>query len=49
MDRVGSGHYGIVAAIIYVLYTLPKRHELFPVTALIGTLVSLGSLWQVQN
>ncbi|CAK0761056.1 lipopolysaccharide export system permease protein [Gammaproteobacteria bacterium] len=45
MDRVGSGHYGIVAAIIYVLYTLPKRvYELFPVTALIGTLVSLGSL-----
>lgn len=45
MERVGTGHYGIIAAISYVLYTVPKRiYELFPVSALIGTLVSLGGL-----
>jgi len=45
MDRVGVGHYGVVEAMKYVLYTLPKRvYELFPITALIGTLVGLGGL-----
>lgn len=45
MERVGTGHYGILEALIYVLFTLPKRiYELFPVTALIGTLVGLGGL-----
>jgi len=45
MERVGTGYYGINSALKYVLYTIPKRiYELFPITALIGTLVGLGSL-----
>ncbi len=45
MERVGTGRYGIAEALRYVLYTLPERtYELFPMTALIGTLIGLGSL-----
>ncbi|CAK0751694.1 lipopolysaccharide export system permease protein [Gammaproteobacteria bacterium] len=45
MDRVGVGHYGAIEAMKYVFYTLPKRiYELFPIAALIGTLVGLGGL-----
>jgi lipopolysaccharide export system permease protein len=45
MERVGIGNYGAAEAMKYVLYTLPKRvYELFPVTALLGTMVGLGGL-----
>jgi len=45
MEKVGTGRYNLLGAIQYVLYTLPKRvYELFPITALLGTLVGLGGL-----
>ncbi len=45
MERVGTGRYGVMQAVAFVLYILPERvYELFPLAALIGTLVGLGSL-----
>ena len=42
---VGSGNYGIVNALTYVALHLPARaYELFPVSALIGTLFALSQL-----
>ena len=45
LERVGSGNYTVYYALGYVALTLPRRlYELFPVAALLGTLVGLGAL-----
>jgi lipopolysaccharide export system permease protein len=42
---VGQGRYDLWAALEYVLLTLPGRiYDLFPATALLGTLLGLGGL-----
>jgi len=42
---VGEGHYGPVEAVVYTLYTVPRRaHYLFPTAAVIGALMALGQL-----
>lgn len=42
---VGEGNYGVVQAITYVLYTVPRHaYALFPTAAVIGTLMGLGQL-----
>jgi lipopolysaccharide export system permease protein len=42
---VGTGHYGELAAFWYTLMNLPQlAYELLPITALIGSLLGLGSL-----
>ncbi len=43
--NVGEGRYGIVEAIVYVLYTMPRHaYTLFPTAAVIGSLMALGQL-----
>lgn len=43
--RIGSGDYGTLRAIEFVLLSMPlQAWEVFPVAALIGTLLSLGNL-----
>ncbi len=45
LDAVGRGDYTIPRAIEYILLTLPRRaFFLFPLAALVGTLVGLGIL-----
>ncbi|HQU14927.1 MAG: LPS export ABC transporter permease LptG [Chromatiales bacterium 21-64-14] len=45
MDDIGRGHYHLINALIYVALTIPNRVlQLVPVTALLGTLVGLGTL-----
>ncbi|WP_374604239.1 LPS export ABC transporter permease LptG [Arenimonas sp.] len=45
LDEVGEGGYTLSHALLYTLYTLPRRaYELFPTTALIGTVLGLGGL-----
>ena len=45
LDEVGEGGYTLSHAFLYTLYTLPRRtYELFPTTALIGTVLGLGGL-----
>ena len=45
LDSVGTGHYGIGGAIEYVLLTLPRHaFVLFPLAAVIGALIGLGTL-----
>lgn len=45
LDRVGNGDYGLVEAGKYVLLTLPRTaYELFPSSALLGSLLGLGML-----
>lgn len=42
---IGRGSYGVSEAFQFVLFTVPRRiYELFPTTALVGTLLSLGAL-----
>jgi len=42
---IGRGSYGVPQALGFVLFTIPRRiYELFPTTALVGTLLSLGAL-----
>lgn len=42
---VGKGRYGFSEALLYVVYTLPRRlYELFPTAAVIGALMALGNL-----
>jgi lipopolysaccharide export system permease protein len=42
---VGQGNYGFGSAVVYVLYTMPRRaYFLFPTAAVIGTLMGLGQL-----
>jgi len=44
-DDVGTGHYTALAAFDYTLLNLPQlAYELLPITALIGSLLGLGSL-----
>jgi lipopolysaccharide export system permease protein len=44
-DDVGSGRYNELAALWYTLLNLPQlAYELLPITALIGSLLGLGSL-----
>ena len=45
VDRIGTGDYGLTDAIEYVLLSIPQgAWEMFPVAALIGTLLGLGGL-----
>ncbi|WP_460454958.1 LPS export ABC transporter permease LptG [Arenimonas aestuarii] len=45
LDEVGEGGYTLSHAFLYTLYTIPRRtYELFPTTALIGTVLGLGGL-----
>jgi len=45
LGDVGKGGYGIVDALVYVALHLPARaYELFPVSALIGTLFAISQL-----
>lgn len=42
---VGSGNYGLLQALEYVLLTMPRRaFEMLPLAALIGSLIGLGAL-----
>src|SRR2546426_1556561 len=44
-DDIGTGHYGALGAFWYTLLNLPQlAYELLPITALIGSLLGLGSL-----
>ena len=41
----GRGHYTVALALLYVLLTTPKlAYELFPIAAVIGSMVTLGML-----
>lgn len=45
LQRVGTGQYGVGAALWYVLLTLPNEtYAMLPAAALLGTLVGLGGL-----
>lgn len=45
LDSVGSGRYGVGAAIEFVLLTLPRHAFVqFPLAAVIGALIGLGTL-----
>lgn len=45
LDEVGEGGYTLSHALLYTLYTAPRRlYELFPTSALIGTVLGLGGL-----
>lgn len=45
MGRIGSGAYGVPQAVEYVLLSAPQlAWEMFPVSALIGSMLALGTL-----
>lgn len=45
IDEIGQGDYSAGSAVLYTLYTMPRRaYELFPTAALIGSLLGLGGL-----
>jgi lipopolysaccharide export system permease protein len=45
MDKTGSGNYSVVDAVNYCLMLLPRQaYELFPLVALVGTIMGIGSL-----
>ncbi len=45
LDQVGRGSYGVLQVIQYVLLSIPTMaYEMFPMGALIGALLGLGSL-----
>ncbi|RJG51525.1 LPS export ABC transporter permease LptG [Motilimonas pumila] len=45
LGKVGQGEYDLLAAAMYVLLKMPKEIELFfPMAALLGSLIGLGSL-----
>ena len=45
LGDVGEGRYGVVDALTYVAYTVPRRaHYLFPYAAVISSLMALGQL-----
>ncbi len=45
LGSVGQGDYSASTALLYVAYTVPRRaYELFPTTAVIGSLLGLGAL-----
>jgi len=42
---IGKGGYGAVQAMLYMVYTVPRRaYELFPYAAVVGSLMALGQL-----
>lgn len=45
LKSIGKGHYGVGSALEYMLLTMPSRaFDVFPVAALIGSLMGLGTL-----
>lgn len=45
LGSVGTGDYGFTQALIYILFTLPRRaYNLFPTSAVIGALLGMGAL-----
>ncbi len=45
LDDVGDGDFGVHTALLFTLYTIPRRaYELFPHVALVGCVLGLGSL-----
>lgn len=45
LSSIGKGNYGIVQAIEYVILTIPRLlYELFPMAALLGTIIGLSLL-----
>jgi lipopolysaccharide export system permease protein len=45
MGMVGKGHYTAMDAVLYSLMLLPRQaYELFPLVALVGTILGIGSL-----
>ena len=45
LDEVGKGRYALVHAVMYTLLTIPRHvFMMFPVSALLGSLLALGSL-----
>jgi lipopolysaccharide export system permease protein len=45
LENVGKGDFRYLDAVLYVLYTLPRRvYDLFPASVLVGSLLSLGAL-----
>jgi lipopolysaccharide export system permease protein len=45
LGSIGKGNYGIVQAIEYVILTIPRLlYELFPMAALLGTIIGLSLL-----
>ncbi|MGB0722671.1 MAG: LPS export ABC transporter permease LptG [Gammaproteobacteria bacterium] len=42
---IGKGSYDLQDALLYTIYTLPRRaYEMFPMSALLGSLLGLGAL-----
>src|SRR3546814_4238331 len=42
---VGKGNYGLLDAVTYIVYTIPRRaYTMFPTVAVIGALMALGQL-----
>ena len=42
---MGKGRYGVVQALLYMVYTVPRRaYQLFPYAAVVGALMALGQL-----
>lgn len=45
LDEIGEGNYSAGSALLYTLYTAPRRaYELFPTAAVIACLLGLGAL-----
>lgn len=45
LDEVGDGGYTLSHALLFTIYTVPRRaYEVFPTVALIGTVLGLGGL-----
>jgi lipopolysaccharide export system permease protein len=45
LDEIGEGGYTLSHAVLFVAYTVPRRlYEIFPVAALIGSVMGLGGL-----
>lgn len=45
LDEVGDGGYTFTHALLYILFTIPRRlYELFPSAAVIGSILGLGGL-----
>jgi lipopolysaccharide export system permease protein len=45
LDEIGEGNYNAGSAMLYTLYSLPRRaYTLFPTAAVIGCLMGLGAL-----
>jgi lipopolysaccharide export system permease protein len=45
LNNVGTGDYGILPALYYLLLSMPQKiYQLFPMAALVGTLMGLGIL-----